>query len=379
MALDKVTHDDSLASWLALTQEEPLEPLTPICDPHHHLWDRRVVNPVPPFIVNGFGRRSGMGDYRYADFAADSAGNSVRSSVFIECGWKYDRRDLENGDHMAPVGESRTVGQIARHCSSAGQKLAIVAHVDFRHGAVRVREALAAHRSAAGEHLVGIRQCLAWDASDEIYSAKQRGQEPHASRTPAFREGFAVLSEFGLVFESWLFHTNIEDLRDLALAFPSQPMILDHIGLPVGVATYRRADGLAGPSQEVQEQWRRAISRLASDCPNVCVKLSGLTMPVCGFGWEKQSSPPSSEELATAMEPYYSHCVREFGVDRCMFASNFPVDKACTSYTVLWNSFKRLAPRLPGVTDERAIRKLLHDNAVRVYGLEKHKQALSRI
>ena len=100
--------------------------------------------------------------------------------------------------------------------------------------------------------------------------------------------------------------------------------------------------------------------------PNVVVKLGGLGMPRGGFGWHEREAPPTSAELAEATGPYYLHCIEQFGVDRCMFESNFPVDKASYPYGVMWNSFKRIAQGFSGV--ERAA--LFHGTAARVYRID---------
>ena len=113
---------------------------------------------------------------------------------------------------------------------------------------------------------------------------------------------------------------------------------------------------------EVFELWRKGLDELGG-CENVLVKLGGLHMPVNGFGWHEQEGPPSSQQLAEATRPYALHTIERFGVSRCMFESNFPVDKVSCSYAVLWNSFKRIA------ADFSAAEKsaLFHDTATRAY------------
>ena len=96
------------------------------------------------------------------------------------------------------------------------------------------------------------------------------------------------------------------------------------------------------------------------------VKLGGLGMPRCGFGLHERPDPPTSEELAVTISPYIHWCIEQFGVERCMFESNFPVDKVSFSYGVMWNAFKRLTKAFSA--GERAA--LFHDNAVRVYRLD---------
>jgi predicted TIM-barrel fold metal-dependent hydrolase len=149
------------------------------------------------------------------------------------------------------------------------------------------------------------------------------------------------------------------ELADLAGAFPGVTIILDHVGGPLGVGPY------AGNRAEVFDRWKRGISELSAH-PNVVVKLGGLAMPICGFGWHEKERPPTSAEISEASAPYYLYAIEQFGVERCMFESNFPVDKVSCSYTVLWNVFKRVTMDF-SLKDKSA---LFHDTAVRVYRLE---------
>ena len=173
--------------------------------------------------------------------------------------------------------------------------------------------------------------------------------------------GFACLRDLGLTFDAWLYHTQIPDVVGLARAFPDVTIVLDHAGGPLGIGPY------AGRRDEVFAFWRRAMTELAC-CPNVMVKIGGLAMTMSGFGWHKRVAPPGSIDLADSMRPYFSTCLELFGAGRCMFESNFPVDQASCSYTVLWNAFKRLA-RDCSPTERSA---LFSGTATRVYRLEDH-------
>lgn len=142
----------------------------------------------------------------------------------------------------------------------------------------------------------------------------------------------------------------------MARAVPELTIIVDHCGGPIGLEPYRR--------EEVFAPWRAAITALAT-CPNVMMKLGGLAMDVGGHDFHQQPLPPSSEALAQAWRPTIETCIEAFGAQRCMFESNFPVDKGMCSYPVLWNAFKRLAGAASA--NERAA--LFHDTAARVYRL----------
>ena len=211
--------------------------------------------------------------------------------------------------------------------------------------------------AAGGGRFRGIRQNAAWDASDDLPVAREK-RPPHLFLGKEFRAGFKHLARHGLTFEAWCYHPQISEVTDLARAFPDTTIVLNHLGGPLGVGPY------AGKRDEVFDKWRRDIAALAT-CPNVMAKLGGLNMPVNGFGWRDRPKPPSSSELCAVTRPWYEHALAVFGVERCLFESNFPVDSASCSYAVLWNSFKRLAKGFSAA--EKAA--LFHDNAKRLYRL----------
>jgi len=265
----------------------------------------------------------------------------------------------EEPEELRPIGETEFVRGIAAQ-NASGQygntavAAGIVGFADLMLGSA-VAPVLEAQIAAGGGRFRGIRYTSTWDASSEINS---RVKTPELLSDPKFREGFACLSKYNLSFDAWLYHPQLTELADLARAFPDTPIILDHIGGPLDVGPY------AGKRKQVFQVWKQGIVALAA-CPNVAVKLGGLGMPRTGFGWHERPMPPNSVELAEAMAPYYNWCIEQFGPDRCMFESNFPVDRISYSYTVLWNAFKRISNDFsPG---ERAL--LFHDTAVKVYRL----------
>ena len=327
-------------------RETALEPELQICDPHHHLWDRS-------------GSRYGL-DEILADLGE---GHHVVSTVCVECMSEYRKGGPEA---LRPVGETDFVEGIARQAEARGAgtprvAAAIIGFADLTLGGA-VDPVLEAHL-AASPRFRGIRHAAGWHPSPEIRNS-------HTNPTPGllldakFREGFARLARYGMVFDSWQYHPQIGDLADLARAFPETTIILDHVGGPLGIGPYE------GRLDEVYRDWRRSIEDVAA-CPNVVVKLGGLAMPVNGFGWHKRPTLPSSTELAAAQAPYYEHCIERFGPDRCMFESNFPVDRVSCSYSVLWNAFKRVASGAS--PQEKAA--LFHDTAARVYRVEEARVA----
>ena len=166
------------------------------------------------------------------------------------------------------------------------------------------------------------------------------------------------LSDLGLSFDAWLFHPQIPELTSVAQAFPKLNIVLNHMAGPLGIGPY------AKNREEVFAAWRQNLRALAK-CSNVFVKLGGRTMTMAGYGWHKKPAPPGSVELAAATGAYFRTCIDLFGPQRCMFESNFPVDRASCSYTVLWNAFKRIS--VDYTATERA--DLFHRTASRVYRL----------
>ena len=329
--------------WLALTPEDALDPALPICDPHHHLWDQQPGRVAPRYLLDEI-----LDDVR--------AGHNVVSTVFIECGAMFKP---DGPEALRPVGETEFVNGVAAMSASGVYgpsriAAAIIGTDDLRIGAA-AGDVLDAHIAAGGGRFRGIRRACALDPDPDVPNHRTE-PGPQLFMREDFRAGFAQLAPRRLTFEAWCYHRQIPDVTALARAFPDTTIILNHFGGPLGIGAY------AGKAKDVFVEWRSAITELAT-CPNVVAKLGGINMEMNGFGWHEQSRPPSSQELANATRNYYDVTIEKFGADRCMFESNFPVDKASCSYTVLWNTFKRIAS---GATaSEKA--KLFHDTAARVY------------
>jgi predicted TIM-barrel fold metal-dependent hydrolase len=168
----------------------------------------------------------------------------------------------------------------------------------------------------------------------------------------------ALLGERGLTYDTWHYHYQNREFLDLARAVPGTTLVLDHFGTPLGVGQF------AGRRQEILEEWKVNIAAIA-ECPNVVAKLGGLAMPDNGFGWHTAERPPTSDEFVAAQAPYYLHAIECFGPERCMFESNFPVDKFSLSYRVLWNGLKKIAA--PFTAEERDA--MCWGTAKRVYRL----------
>ena len=333
--------------WLALTTEPALEPEIPICDPHHHFWDMRTERiPYQRYLLH--------------ELADDvNSGHNVRSTVFIEARAMY--RSSGPGE-MRPVGEVEFVQGLAAASESdlygpTRAAASIVGHANLLLGD-GVEPVLEALQTASPNRFRGIRHSVTWDPHPEIdVTSAHRMQGQLADDN--FRAGARVLARMGLSLEAWMYFPQLPELADFAKAAPDLTIILNHIGGLLRVGPYANND------DETLEAWRNGIATVA-ECPNVNVKLGGIGMPRTGFDWHERDTPIGSEELAADMSPLMNYCIEQFGPNRSMFESNFPVDKVSYSYNVMYNAFKRLSK---GYSDsERAA--MFHDTAARVYRLE---------
>ena len=326
-------------SWLSLVQEEILEPDLRICDPHHHLWDRN-------------GSR-----YLLDEILEDVySGHRVVSTVFVECDSMFS---ADVAAPLAAVGETEFVQGVAAMSSSGAYgecrvAAGIVSFADLTLG-IGVRPVLEAHIAASVNRFRGIRHATSWHSSPDI-RVSHANPEEQQMRQDDFMEGVGVLGDLGLTFDAWCYHTQIDEFTQLAKANPSVTMVLDHFGGPLGIGPYE------GKQLDVFKAWQQSIETL-KECRNVHFKLGGINMKINGFGWHKRARPASSDELVDKTAPYYEFCIDMFGADRCMFESNFPVDKESVSYPVLWNAFKKMS-QFRTVSEKE---KLFHDTAARVY------------
>ncbi len=336
--LPRITHVELNPAWLDQHHEDILEPELPIVDPHHHLWNRG-------------------GGYLLDELLADTAsGHNIVATVFLQCGHAYRRTGPEE---LKPVGETEFVAGIAREAERREVRTRVCAGIvgaaDLALGE-GVAEVLRAHIGAGAGRFKGIRHIT---ARHEAFNASLLPRPPaRLMADAAFRTGLAQLGQLGLTFDAWLYHTQIPELMDLARACPHVPIVLNHVGGPLGVGPYRSQRDLTF------REWHAAMKGLA-DCPNVHVKLGGLAMAINGFDFHQDKTPPSSDKLAAEWRPYLETSIQLFGATRCMFESNFPVDKAMCSYPVLWNAFKRIAAGAS--SSERSA--LFHDTAASFYRL----------
>jgi predicted TIM-barrel fold metal-dependent hydrolase len=283
-----------------------------IADAHQHFWDPRVN--YHPWLCDENPVAFRYGDYSALrrpylppDYFADARGHDVAKTVYVETEW--NRRD--------PLGETAWVERLRRE---TGFPTVMVAQAWLdREDAAHVLE-----RQAAFSFVRGIRH-------------KPRGG---AMRDERWRAGYALLERFGLRFDLQTPWSELGDAVDLCRAFPGTQLVLNHAGLPAD----RSAAGIAG--------WTRALCALA-ECPNAAIKISGIGMP--GERW-----------TAALNRDVVLRAIESFGVERAMFASNFPVDGLCARFDEIYSGFREIVRDFPVVEQ----RMLFHDNAVRIYAME---------
>jgi predicted TIM-barrel fold metal-dependent hydrolase len=322
--------------WLGRHTEDIIDPDLPIIDPHHHLWIRDGNVYLLPELLSDI-----------------QSGHNVVATVFEECHSMY----RANGPRaLASLGETAFVAGVAAMAESGtfGQArlcARIVGNVDLMLGG-QARAILERHMQISGGRFAGVRHSTAWHA--QIHRvAPSPGMLAH----PTFRQGYAQLAALGLVFDAWVYHTQLGEVADLADTFPTTPIVLNHVGSPILGGPF------AGRRDEVFADWRAAMKELAHR-PNVVVKLGALPIRLPGDGVSRDL-PPSSLEIARAWGPWLTSCIELFGPSRCMFESNFPVQKRWSSFAVTWNGFKRIAAGA-SVNEKR---DLFAGTAARVYGV----------
>ncbi len=330
-------------AWLAKNPPEPiLEPELPIIDTHHHLWDR--------------------GGHRYflPDFLADAAtGHNLVATVFLECHSMYR---AGGPAEMRPFGEIEFVaGQAAMSASgmygSTRVAAGIVGFADLTLGD-RVEPVLEAELRAGGGRFRGVRHSAAWDASEVIGNSEAAGG-PHLYRRPEFRAGLARLTRLGFSLDAWVFHPQLGEVAELARAHPDANIILGHVGGVLGYGPY------TGKQKEVFAAWKAQMTEVAK-CPNVSLKLGGMMMRLAAYDYRTEPKPPTSTELAALWRPYFETGIELFGPSRCLFESNFPVDKMGIGWAPLWNAFKRIVAGA-SATEKQA---MFAGTARRVYRLD---------
>jgi predicted TIM-barrel fold metal-dependent hydrolase len=284
----------------------------PIVDAHQHFWDP-ARNPYPWLTT------APLADFRYGDYTPikrrylpedyrrDAASHRVLATVHMEAEW----------DTADEVAETRWLAGLRR---AHGLPTVAVGHARLE--------------------IAGVAEVLAGHARFDFVRGVRQKPAPGQMLDPVWRRGYALLERHRLSYDLQAPFAQLHEAADLARAFPRTQIIVNHTGLPVD----RGEEGLRA--------WRRALETLAAE-PNVAIKISGL-------GARDRTWPAGSNRRVVR------ETIAVFGVARCMFASNFPVDGLCASYDTIVAGFQAFVADLP-LADRRA---LFHDNAVRYYRLD---------
>ncbi len=343
-----------------------------IIDPHVHLWDPRTTPRQITPLVKLFGRwprlleriataatptplidfvgnpEHVLSAHLPADFDRDCGLQQVEGIVHVEAGW------TARGT-LGPVGETRWLDQLD------SPPLGIVAHAVID-DAEALEAQLDAHSIASGR-LRGIRDILAAHPDKRVHT----WTDPGRIRSDESRAGLTTLGQRGLTFEAWCYHTQLPDLAALIADVPMTTFMLDHMGTPVGLAGPHGGQGETDADRaRILDDWHAGLVAVAAN-PNVHCKLSGLLMPIVGFGFHERDATPSVAEVVDALEPHVRFGIETFGVERCVFASNFPMDKVSVDYETLWDAFVQIVVEMGLRTPERDA--LLADNAAAFYRL----------
>lgn len=313
-----------------ITPEPTLEPELAIVDPHHHLMD---FPNAPPASAT----RRIPAHYLLAQFLADAqSGHNVRATVIVG-GEGFARAD--GPERLRVVGDTEFANGAAAQSASGKYGsvrvgAGLVGQADLTQGAA-VREVLQAHIQAGGQRFRGIRHMTVWSDDPALAPPGVMAAKDLAFHRD-FRQGFAQLAPLDLSFDAWCYYTQLDGISALAKAFPRTTIIMNHCGGPLGSASF------AAHRQEAYDAWAAAVKALAA-YPNVYMKVGGLGMWTTGLVSVGAMPPASSADIAQQQRPYIDVCIGAFGVERCMFESNYPVESGVGSYHTVWNAFKRVA------------------------------------
>lgn len=315
----------------------------PIIDAHHHLWPT-----------------DSWRQYSAADFTRDiGTGHNVRATVFAECRANYDWTNPDQA--MIPVGEvqylvgdspTRKIGEDGDPYIGAG----IVGWANLRLSPADVARTLEAENAASEGRFRGVRHNAVWHPHEDIVGPRQF--PPQLLLDTGFRAGLREVASRRLSYDVWMFHHQLADLADTAKAFPDLTIILDHFGGPISPTA------TAAARAEVFADWRKTL-KLVADRPNVMLKLGGLGMPAFGFGLSHMRPRPGWQAVVPLWRPYVEYAIEVFGTKRCMFESNYPVDRASLDYKSLWNVYKTIT--IEYSSQEKS--DLYYNNAAKIYRL----------
>ncbi len=292
--------------------------MIPVVDGHHHIWRQGdlpwLAGPMQPRIFGSYEpiRR----DYPIEEYRADIAASGVVKSVYVQANWPPERYEDE-------------AAWVQRTADETGWPHAIVAYANVSANDVRPQ----LDRLSRYPLVRGVRMQLHWHENPQYRFAARRD----LAADPTIRRNIGRLADYGLSFDLQVFAPQMADAADLAESCPKVTFVLQHAGMLEDLSPAGRAE------------WRAGMVRLSA-CGNVVSKLSAL-------GTFLHRNDPG----------HVADVVREtigiFGAGRCLFGSNFPIEKLWTSYSVLLEAYRDAVATL-AVKEQRAV---LHDTAMNVY------------
>lgn len=310
-----------------------------VVDPHFHFIDGQT-----PYLVNDL-------------FQDISEVPGITDMLFVECNFRWSK---DGTSSQRAIAETQSATNLAKEVSRrGGPEIGIIGYVDMREPTAD--DLLQAHIDAAEGRLRGIRNVSAWHPRAELRNMRMN-PPPGLMADPAVANGAAALARRGLPLDIWCYSDQLDDVLALAGRVPELTIVLNHVGGPVEIAT-----------SDVIGDWRRRMDRLA-ELPNIHIKLGGIGMPVFGYGFDERSDQVAVEEMTAAWKPVILEVIERFGASRCMFESNFPVDKAAISYGDLWRVFDAVTVGLA----ESDRRQLFELTAVSVYGLRTERRDVKK-
>lgn len=352
-----------LEKWQETVIEEIIDPELEIFDPHFHLWNpvkeergpatqlAKVVTNLSPKMKEVLyttlfpsNITRSLSKYIYftrkyetEDFMNEFKGHNVTKGIVVESGWRSKmQKGEENLENLkATKCHAKRLEVLEKEDSRFC--FGVCAYINLTLDEDKILEAIEEHVQA-NPRVSSFRHALAWHKSSKIMPSADASKGLYKNKK--FRAGLSILESKNIVFESWCFFTQLNEVKEIALEFPNLRIVLNHVGIPLGIGPY------AGKIEEVKEMWKTGLEAM-KDCDNITLKVSGLLMPYTGIGeFYKNKVAPTSDEVVSAILPYVETVINIFGTERCMFASNFPVDRCSVSYHVLFNAFKKCCKKL---------------------------------
>jgi L-fuconolactonase len=343
-----------------------------IIDPHIHLWNPyttpRLVSPLvklmgrypkwmdkvtlaimPKGTVNFVGKTDyALNPHMPEIFHRDAGKYKPDGYVHIQAGW-VSKKPINMAD------ETKWLETLA------DKPLAIVGQAHL-HDLKNLDAVLDAHQAASPHRFKGVRDMIARHPSKGVMDFNETGD---VLKMDDFKKGYAKLGERNLTYDAFLYSYQLPEFIQMVKDIPTTKVVLDHVGTPIALANEHGGVGKTAKEREaIQAHWYENLAKLA-EINHVRMKLSGLLMPVLGFNFHLRKTPPSLNEVIDAIGPHIEYALKLYGVDRCMFASNFPMDKVSVSYEMLYDAYFKIVANYSEVDQQ----KLFANNALAFYGI----------